>query len=509
MRVTIQHRCSFVAAAGAALLASGCAPAGDPPGRTAESTRPVVLLRRPDRASSAVPEPSAPPPGAPSGKDAAEPGHGARIASIAMHTWIYVAPSERAAKLGYLRAGAVVDRAEASAGTDGCAGGWYRVQPRGYVCVGKGASLALNHQVVEAAFRGPARQGPLPYQYVMSRSPPPHLYFRLPTRADQERVEGATLGLHLAQWGPAGFGGTVDTVPAFLAEGRDLPKPYGAEEKLHYSVHTGRAKEASAFGLITSFDWTGRRFGLTTELDLIPLDRTKPAHPSGYHGIVVEEDGTPAFVIHQGASKLRPGTDGRLREDGIAPWKSGWVLTGKNTGGAHGLVETTAGVWLAADDLVIAERRDDPEGYAAEGRKWIDISIKRQMLVAYVGRRAAYATLVSTGQGGMGDPAVVHATVRGVYHIHAKHVSGTMDGDEAAGDSYDLRDVPYIQYFFEGYALHGAFWHDDFGKPRSHGCVNLAPADAQWLFGWTDPIVPPEWHGAVNAEGGTLVWTHG
>jgi lipoprotein-anchoring transpeptidase ErfK/SrfK len=98
--------------------------------------------------------------------------------------------------------------------------------------------------------------------------------------------------------------------------------------------------------------------------------------------------------------------------------------------------------------------------------------------------------------------------VRGTFLIHAKHVSATMDGDEAT-DSYDLRDVPYIQYFFEGYALHGAFWHDDFGKPRSHGCVNLAPADAAWLFEWTDPVVPPEWHGAVNAEGGTLVYTHG
>jgi hypothetical protein len=85
-----------------------------------------------------------------------------------MHTWIYVAPSDRSAKLGYLRAGAVVDRSEASAGTESCAGGWYRVKPRGYVCVGKGASLALEHQVVQAAFRGPARHEPLPYQYATS-----------------------------------------------------------------------------------------------------------------------------------------------------------------------------------------------------------------------------------------------------------------------------------------------------------------------------------------------------
>jgi hypothetical protein len=497
-----------------------CAPAQDPPGRAADTSHPAPALHRPEPRSKSsgsgssfglAPAPPAgtgplgPEVGEATDKEALEPGHGAKVASIAMHTWIYVAPSDRSTKLGYLRAGAVVDRSEAPAGTDGCAGGWYRVQPRGYVCVGKGASLALDHQVVQAAFRGPLRHEPLPYQYVTSRSPPPHLYFRLPTRKDQERVEGPTLGEHLASWGGELAATPLDPVPPYLAAGRDLPKPYGAEEKLHYSVHTGRAKENSAFGLITSFAWTGRRFGLTTELDLIPLDRTKPAHPSTFHGIAIEQDGVPAFVIHAGASKLRPGPDGRLHEDGLAGFRSGWVLTGKSEGAMR---ETTEGSWLAADDLIIADAHDDPVGFAAEGRKWIDVSIRKQILVAWQGRRAAYATLVSTGISGMGDPATTHSTVRGIYYIHAKHVSATMGGDEAT-DDYDLRDVPYIQYFFEGYALHGAFWHDDFGRPRSHGCINLAPADAAWLFEWTDPVVPPDWHGAVNAEGGTLVWTHG
>jgi L,D-transpeptidase catalytic domain len=490
----------------AAVLA-GCAPAADPPGRLIDQ---AGAASRPTAGQAELPRPSggSPPAAEVEGpsKEALEPGHGARVASIAMHTWIYVAPSDRSAKLGYFRAGAVVDRSEAPAGTESCTGGWYRVKPRGYVCVGKGASLALDHQVVQAAFRGPARHEPLPYQYVTSKSPPPHLYFRLPTRKDQERVEGPTLAEHLASWGGWELKATpLDPVPEYLAAGRDLPKPYGAEEKLHYSVHTGRAKEASAFGLITSFSWTGRRFGLTTELDLIPLDRTKPAHPSTFHGIAIEQEGTPAFVIHQGATKLRAGADGRLREDGLAGFRSGWVLTGKAQGA---LRETTEGAWLAADDLVVADTHDDPVGVAAEGRKWIDVSIRKQLLVAYEGRRAAYATLVSTGISGMADPATSHATVRGIFYIHAKHVSATMDGDEAT-DAYDLRDVPYIQYFHEGYALHGAFWHDDFGKPRSHGCINLAPADAAWIFEWTDPIVPPDWHGAVNAEGGTLVWTHG
>src|SRR5262249_52609579 len=75
----------------------------------------------------------------------------------------------------------------------------------------------------------------------------------------------------------------------------------------------------------------------------------------------------------------------------------------------------------------------------------------------------------------------------GVYGVTKRRGEGT----------FQLRDVPYIQYFENGYALHAAYWHDVFGTPRSHGCVNLAPVDAHRIFLWTDPPVPEGWH-AVN-----------
>ena len=68
--------------------------------------------------------------------------------------------------------------------------------------------------------------------------------------------------------------------------------------------------------------------------------------------------------------------------------------------------------------------------------------------------------------------------------------------------------VPFVQYFHKGYALHGTYWHDEFGKLRSHGCVNLSPIDAAWLFEWTDPSVPPRWHGRVDKDRGTVVYIH-
>ena len=481
------------------IVVASCGNVEDPPGRAFNHSPVIAKLELPAPAASAAEAPVE----RKSADD--EPGGGAKIASIAMRTWIYVAPSDRSTKLGYLRAGAVVDRAQNSAGTKSCEGGWYRIAPRGYVCVGKGASLDLNHEVVQAALRGPDRTSTLPYAYVMSRNPPPHLYFRLPSEADQKRTEGdmSSRALRIPDI-------QIANLPSFLAEGHDLPKPYGAVEALHYSVHAGRAEEASAFGLMTAFNWTNRTFGLTTELDLIALDRTKPAKISSLHGAVVDKDkpGLPAIVIRHDVPKLVPGTNGRMQEQGKVAFRTGVVLTGKTEGGGHGLWETVDGYWLPGDAMKIAEVRQDQHGYAKSGKKWIDVSVRKQMLVAYEGARPVFATLVSTGRGGMSDPSNTTATIRGTFFVHAKHVSGTMDGEEGS-DSFDLRDVPYIQYFHEGYALHGAYWHDEFGKDRSHGCVNLAPADAKWLFDWTDPVVPPEWHGAVNMEGGTMIWVHG
>lgn len=484
------HRLTLVCC----LATASCA-VEEPPGRSAAL---------PELASSPLPEPREAPTEEVDSALNASPGQGDKLASIAMRSWIYLEPRARAQKVGYLRAGAVIDRARDSAGTDGCAGGWYRVVPRGYVCVGKGATLDLEHPVVRAAVRGPRRDAD-PYSYVVSRSSsPPHLYFKLPTREQQQRAEGKAYGGDLA--GPAAWTTLPpdDPVPSFLSEGNELPTPYGSERKLHYAAHAGRAKAESAFGLMSTFEWTGRRFGLTTELDLIALDRTKPAPVSGYHGVVLTEGGTPGFAMG-GVSVYRKDEAGNLRRAEALGYREGVELTGKREGG---MGEIVGGGWVPVSALRMATLREGPTTYTHGEKKWIDVSIKQQILVAYEGTRPVFATLVSTGRGELGDPAETTATARGIFSIRAKHVSGTMDGEEGS-DAFDLRDVPWIQYFHEGYAIHGAYWHDKFGQVRSHGCVNTALADARWLFDWTDPVVPPEWHGAVtSAGGGTIVWVH-
>jgi lipoprotein-anchoring transpeptidase ErfK/SrfK len=167
--------------------------------------------------------------------------------------------------------------------------------------------------------------------------------------------------------------------------------------------------------------------------------------------------------------------------------------------------ETVEGRWISDR---VASRVDHARrlpGWARDGERWIDVSIGKQTLVLYEGARPVFATLVSTGAGGLDGPT---ATPRGIFRIHTKHVSATMSSDEL-GEEFELSDVPYVQYFDQGgYALHGAYWHDGFGQPRSHGCINLSPGDARRVFDWTEPRVPEQWHGSLLPLRGTVVFIH-
>ena len=116
-------------------------------------------------------------------------------------------------------------------------------------------------------------------------------------------------------------------------------------------------------------------------------------------------------------------------------------------------------------------------------------------------RARCSSTLVSSGKEGFETP-------RGLFRIFAKHVSATMDGLAGNDEAYSIEDVPWTMYFQGNYALHAAFWHDKFGNVRSHGCVNLSPADAHWLFRWATPVLPIGWHGVIadKSNAGTFVF---
>lgn len=111
----------------------------------------------------------------------------------------------------------------------------------------------------------------------------------------------------------------------------------------------------------------------------------------------------------------------------------------------------------------------DPAELADEGR-WIDIDLANQRVYAYEGDTVVREFIVSTG-------TWLHPTVTGQFRIYVKYPSTPM-----AGPGYYLPGVPYTMYFYKGYALHGTYWHSNFGTPMSHGCVNLKTPEAEWLY---------------------------
>jgi lipoprotein-anchoring transpeptidase ErfK/SrfK len=107
------------------------------------------------------------------------------------------------------------------------------------------------------------------------------------------------------------------------------------------------------------------------------------------------------------------------------------------------------------------------------------VNLTNQQLTAYEGTVPVFQATVSTGL--PGTPTVV-----GSFNIYWKLVASDM-----SGPGYYLTDVPYTMYFHRGYALHGTYWHSNFGYPISHGCINLRTEDAKWVFDWVGPVLLP------------------
>jgi hypothetical protein len=502
--------------AAALLLTASCIDRAEPPGARPVSSTAIVSIGALSAEVPAVPSGSARVPAAPPGSiDDNLPfaPTGLKVASTALRTWIYTDVGPKRTRYGYLRAGALVDARGPEIKNDGCDGGWYRVNPRGFVCVGMGATLDAQHSIVRASDVRPVRGQALPYVYALAEENPPLLYFKLPSAKQMQESEGGDVAGHAAAWrersrlsGLLGMLGELAAPPEYLQRGEKLEKPYGAKQPLRFLYHAGRSSPDAGFAMTRVFEWEKRAFGLSTELDLIPLDRTRVVRPSDFRGIeLAPGEGLPVgFVEPHFGQRYELKSDGQLLATTTLRRREGVKLTGVTRTG--GMMEARDGSWVVEAHLRVIRPRTSFPSFATGDRKWIDISIREQSLVAYVGQRPVYVTLVSSGRGGLADPEKVEeATARGTFMVFQKDVSSTMDGDEDRSDSYALHDVPFVQYFHKGYALHGTYWHDEFGKIRSHGCVNLAPIDAAWLFEWTDPVVPPEWHGVINKERGTVV----
>lgn len=460
---------------------------------------------------------------------------GPTLGAVKMYVAIYEKPDPRADKLGYLRLGARVPRGEKPVKFDACRGGYYRVLPKGYVCLDDGASIDDDHPLLKARLKGPDRTKPLPYAYGFVRAIAPR-YYRLPTTKEQFKYE-MSLKRHLRsfrrlkdKWNAIEvgsndipidrtgrvlgeppeeppeltdgekFGGSgEDIVPWFFDGGRKIPN-VSSFKVPDYAVITNRVKRHAGLSLIDAFQGDDRHFALTTDLRLVPTSKLKPGRGSVFHGVEIGKywELPVAFVKRRKVHRYdREG--GRWKRRSRLAWGTPIQLTGEvSKNGKYRMLETDDLDWLRTRDLAIVVKTSDLPKFAQGNTKWIDVSIQRQTLTLFEGSTPVYATMVSTGRDGLGDPGKTHSTPRGTFRVRDKHITDTMDSD-VLGSRFELQDVPWVQYFKAGYALHAAYWHTDYGRPRSHGCINMSPIDAYRTFWWTDPPMPERWH-AVNAS---------
>jgi LysM repeat protein len=193
-----------------------------------------------------------------------------------------------------------------------------------------------------------------------------------------------------------------------------------------------------------------------------------------------------ANYIYAGQRLTIPGGGGSSRGGGVAP--SGGtvhvVQRGETLAGIALRYGTTAAAIASANglrnpNLIYVGQRLTIPSYSGGGStgggggaKWIDVDLSSQRVRAYAGNTVVRSMLVSTG-------IARYPTPTGRFYIQSKYLSVTM-----SGPGYYLPGVPHTMFFYRGYALHGTYWHNNFGTPMSHGCINLTRADAAWLYGW-------------------------
>jgi lipoprotein-anchoring transpeptidase ErfK/SrfK len=156
----------------------------------------------------------------------------------------------------------------------------------------------------------------------------------------------------------------------------------------------------------------------------------------------------------------------------------------------------------------LAINSDDPTTSDVLGsrsnEKRIEVDLSAQKLYAYEGNKKVMSFTVSTGKWGL--------TPTGEFRIWTKLKYTLMKGgSEELGTYYYLPNVPFTMFFYKDFGIHGTYWHNNFGHPMSHGCVNMNTADAEKLFYWANPVLPEKTNSILASEGnlGTRVIIYG
>jgi hypothetical protein len=311
----------------------------------------------------------------------------------------------------------------------------------------------------------------------------------------------------------AGFPSGSDGLPySYFFAGRDGANAYARLESAGEAAPDRELEGGWAVAIVEQRAAHGDRWGKTTKGQWISMRELFPSRPSMFRGEAAANGALdfawvlPEHASVSGAPNIGKPIGGRVRFERV-----GWheeKATAMGTMVRISADGATTAEWMLARDLAHPTLAPPPAeiGGATTTERWIDVHLASQTLVAYEGARPVFATLVSSGRGG---PKSGSETPVGVHRIWVKIATSTMDNVERddVGKHYSMEEVPYVQFFDKAVAIHGAYWHSGFGKVRSHGCVNVAPLDARWLFGFTGPRLPSGWAAAypTKLELGTAV----
>lgn len=541
----------LAATAWALALAPGCDSFKDPP-KPAEPAPPapskVDPIPEPKQADPATPEePDAP-------AEVETPPHpGPWLWVTRVSAGVYGEPKKDSEnKLGYVRRGAKVPvLAEKVQGPD-CSSGWLKLPSGGFICSQIG-TMDANQKEARFPPRQPNIEDVLPYPYARNAHNGTPLYKSIPPRSkmckyepyacEKEKTEAKPGDSNAEKQAPTlskdppvapekEANGEPPSAPptgaaeqALLAAAESigepaevLPppelKPWEDEERLHELTHDVLTEKGDPFvarymlkGFYVAIDktirWNGRAWYKTTKGLVAPADRMWQAPGAVFRGAEIDGEVMTfplAFVYGSKKSVVTYEIDEttlKMKPKGVAKKWEPLPLTGKTlTVAGREYLQLKDGSFIVSS----AVRRTTPNPRPpeiGEKERWLDIDISQQMLVAFEGDTPKYATLISTGrESKIKDKD--HSTPRGMWRIREKHIVTTMDGDgTAAGDlPYSIEDVPYVMYFFKSYATHGAFWHQNYGSQMSHGCVNMSPLDAKWVFYFAGPDLHEGYAGA-------------
>lgn len=449
---------------------------------------------------------------------------------------VFEAPTtDRDGKIGYYKRGAKVPILEGRIEAPGCPKGWLKVLGGGVICSMVGTTDEKD-PLARFSPRQPKLDDILPYPYARNGHNGTPLYKSLPSRkqmfqyepylpdakkAKEAEAEEKERDLEQMRTAGLGVGGEAPTDPS--APAPEIPL-WEREENLHEVTLDDLRKDADDVlaqrmmkgfyvAIDKTFKWNGRTWYKTTKGLVAPADRFWQTAGPEFSGVEIDGEKWTlpiGFVMSniKAAPTYRIDVEKKIAAPAGSVPKFAHVQLSYDyldLGGTE-YYRLASGDWIRDAHVRVTTPGPRPKE-VGETERWIDVDISEQTLVVFEGDRPIYATLISSGKESKVKDKD-HSTPRGMWRVREKHTVSTMDGNgTAAGDMpYSIEDVPYIMYFHKSYATHGAFWHQNFGSQMSHGCVNLAPLDAKWLYFNTAPAVPSGMHGAWSSEARPGSW---